>query len=135
MKRLDITLDFESPSQIENQTTSSFDWADLYQPTTDISFGGQVYIIPQDSDCDIMPAHYNDELPYGELMKAVILCNKYTLNGVEYRFNKLVGIEAYCVDDGGCNNYHVAPRFRDKEPAVIPPVMVHEFADKYKNAS
>ena len=135
MKKLDITLNFEDASQIENQTNSYFDWKDLYHPREGITYGGQVYIIPEDSKNYIMPANYNDELPEGIIMRAVILCNQYTLNGENYKFNQLIGINAYAVDRGGANNYHVAPIFRDDEPAVIPPIMVHELVEKYRNVS
>ena len=135
MKNLNITLNFEDASQVENQTNSCFDWKDLYHPKRDITYGGQVYIIPEDSNSFIMPAHYNDELPKGSIMRAIILCNQYVLNGERYKFNRLIGINAYAVDNGGANNYHVAPIFRDNEPAVIPPIMVHELVEKYRNVS
>ena len=126
MKNTFITLDIPLYGDLEQSVCGHFDNHNIYRPHHNVSPGHRVYILPSDNDRYIFPAFYTTDDLNGDVIDAVILCTGYMHQGRYINFNRVVGLKAQTVDEGG-NNYKVQLFFRGGDPVAIPTNMLREF--------
>ena len=116
LKIMYISCEFHSYKDLE-ESGAHFS-TEVYTSRSNVGERGEVYIIPKDNESYIFPATLVKSLPKGDVFEATVLCSAYSIGSTEVRREKVFGVLADCVDDGG-NNYLVSLRLKNNIPLEV----------------
>lgn len=126
MKDLKVTCDV-NVVKVEQDTGSTFECWEIFQPLTLAGPGDEVFVIAGDNRSYVYPATYSESPLIGDVFEGIILANGYEFGDETLHDYKVIGIQCECIDDGGGNNYVVRPIIKDGKPVILNQDEIHRF--------